>query len=658
MSKSFFSLLNWGIVCAVILFAFAPSLITERDGRTEPPSALSDHWEIGFGPARPGTDGWLPIDDALAAALENYEGTLWLRRELPEMNMRNPHVFLILLNRFEVFLDETSLYRYNLNNESRYINPLKSIHSIPVAPRDEGKSLLIRSEWHGEPLYNYELLTIGEPEREIVELIRAESLFLIYGMASLAAGIVGTAVWIWNRKRLYGWFALFSLSTGLGLLFSCRSLQWFIELEQLYYWQELLILAAVWTCVGFFFNALELRRRSLIRVVHAAAALYCTLAVAAAIGLPELFARSSGVGNAAAAVAGLAILAFAIWTEPPKPDHLPERKWLIRGYWTFTVCATASLIVYTLPGWTMALLQHHLYLSRVVSGLLPNGLLLLMICLVMAMIARVRRVYEEAERNASELRIKHEELEDFQRNLERLVEIRTAELESANRTLDMTLNEKAETMAEMSVLEERGRVADAIHDVVGHTLTAAIVQLEATKKLTEKQERVPMDKLDLLSGLMRKGLDDIRKAVMLVKMDEARPLTLEASLRELIQYAEDTTSIDIAADISLPAELKLDKRIEQVVYDALQEGLASGPEQGGRSRARFSLRPSGNRLFFRLVRDGEPGEAPALEYGLSSVLERVKLLGGEADILRSVNADGISAGRELSIDLPLDRADR
>lgn len=652
MSKSYFSLLNWCIVCAVIIFAFVPSLMTERNN-TDSHSALADHWEIGFGSSQPATGQWMPIDDELMSSLKSYEGTLWLQLNLPETNLRNPHLFLILLNRFEVFVDGNSLYRFNTDNAYRHINPLKMIHSIPISPQDEGKRLLIRAEWQGEPLYGADLLTIGESDQVLVELMRLELNFLIYGLIILCAGIVGMAVWMWSRKSLYGWFSLFSLSMGLSFLLSCRSLQWFIEMKGLYYWQELLTSAAIWTCIGFFFSALEMRRRSLIRVVHALSALYLIVATVTAIWWPELFGRTAADASAAAAIAGFAILTFAFRTELMQSNPLPERKWLIRGYWTFTICAVASKIFYMLPGWMTTVTDPNLYVSRILAGLLPNGLLLFMICIVMAMIFRVRGVHQQSERIAEELRIKHAELEYFHRHLEQLVEIRTAELENANRTLDMTLNEKAETMAEITLLEERGRIADEIHDVVGHTLTAAIVQLEATKKLTERQDRIPLDKLDLISELVRKGLEDIRKAVKLMKTDEAQSLTLEASLKELIQYTEDTMNIDIAADIALPANLELDKRTEQVVYHALQEGLANGVRQVRCSQANFSLRCLGNRLRFRLISDGEPCGASAPGYGLSSVMERVKLLGGEAELRASVIADGTSNGCELSIDLPL-----
>jgi len=259
-----------------------------------------------------------------------------------------------------------------------------------------------------------------------------------------------------------------------------------------------------------------------------------------------------------------------------------------------------------------------------------GGLLLLSLCgavVVAAVSARLRQVRREAERSAAELRIRSRELEQLRRSAERL--------------------------AEMAVLEERSRIAHEIHDVVGHTLTAAIVQLEAAKRMAEQQNRVPLDKLELVSGIVRKGLDDVRRAVKLMGSDDEKALPLEAALRELIRFTENTMEVAIEADISLPAKLDLGRLTERALVHALQEGLTNGIRHGDCTRARFSMHTSGGTLRFRLVSDGEPYGSAAPGFGLSSMIERMKLLGGGVDIRSSADDDGNPAGCELSIELPL-----
>lgn len=384
--------------------------------------------------------------------------------------------------------------------------------------------------------------------------------------------------------------------------------------------------------------ARSLNRRTLIKAADDRTALFAVAALMAALLVPLTFGKPVMDGNAAAAYAGFVLLTCSLQTFHAKEALLPssyrrELGWLAAGVLPYPVSVGDRFLF---EGWPLM------------------GLTFACACLATTIVIRVRQVRREAERNAAELRIKRMELERFQRNVERMVEMRTAELEKANRSLAFTLREKAETLAEMSVLEERSRIAHEIHDVVGHTLTAAIVQLEATKTLAEHQNRVPWDKLELLSGLVRKGLDDIRRAVKLMKSDEAQSLSLEDALRELIQYTEDTMEIEIEADIALPPNSELGRLTEQVLYHALQEGLTNGIRHGRCACARFELRFSGKTLRFRLVSDGEPYGSAVPGFGLSSMIERVKLLGGEVAIRSSADASGRPVGCELSIDLPLD----
>lgn len=255
------------------------------------------------------------------------------------------------------------------------------------------------------------------------------------------------------------------------------------------------------------------------------------------------------------------------------------------------------------------------------------GIALAALCWIAVASRRLRQARREADRNAAELRRKAEELERLRRD--------------------------AEKLAERTILEERRRIAHEIHDAVGYTLTAAVVQLEAAKQIAARQHGVPWEKLDLLSELVRQGLDDIRGAVKLLGEEGAQALTLESALRELIHHTEIRMGAAVDAEISIAPEAELGRQTEQVLYRALQEGLTNGVRHGKCTRFRFSLHMSAGMLRFRLVSDGEPYGSAVPGYGLSSMIERVKLLGGGVDVRSSADADGHPVGCELSIDLPL-----
>lgn len=663
------SLLLWCLVCVTVFCTFLPDLLVEpnsRFDRREPFTALVFHWKVAYGPEWPEEDDWRPFDADAKAGLEGMKDTVWLQRNVPELRWQNPYLFFSRLNRFEVFLERETIFQFNTDQALRHIDTMKLMHFVPIQQADEGKTLTIRTEWGGRAWFGNDMTLVGEPDQVLYALIRAELAFLLYAIISLAIGLVGVAMFLWRRVALHGWFSLFCLTMGCSFLFSCRTLQWFVDMTARYYWNELLIPLAIWACIGFYTSALDIGRRPLILLTHALLGLYWLACAAVAVWSPQLFLQFGIYGNAAAAVGGFVIVSYALhvyklWgpllraeRQDSVAEGREERIWLMRGNSTFTLSATISLLFSTMPAALTEWLESHPYWYRVIEGMLANALFLFILSMLMVIVSRVRRIHEEAERSASELMVKNKELEQFHRNLEQLVHTRTAELEQANRHLALTLREKAETLAEKSVLEERNRIAYEMHDVVGHTLTAAIVQIEATKTLAERNGGLAMEKMDLLSELVRKGLDDIRKAVRLMKADDDHPpLSLEASLRELIQYTEDTMDIRMETEFSLPPDLSLGALTERVLYHALQEGLTNAIRHGKCTHARFAIRATAHTLHFQLISDGEPFGSAVPGFGLSSMMERVELLGGEVHIRSSADRDGSPVGCDLSIRLPL-----
>ncbi|MDQ6419661.1 histidine kinase [Paenibacillus sp. LHD-117] len=650
------SLALWLLTCLIVLGLFLPALLIERpniaDKNREVFTVLVKYWEVAYGEEQPKENEWTVFDADAKSGLADDKGTVWLRRELPELNWRSPYLFFSGMTRFEVYLEEKLRYSYNMDGRDRQVHPMANLHPVPFDPGDAGKLLTIRAEWEGYPFIGNDLVLAGEPDQILFALLKAEAGLLVYSMLNIAAGLAGFALLVRRKEKLYGWFGLLGVSIGFTLLFSCRSLQWFSEMGALYYWKDIFFPMAMLAFVGFYGEAMGAARKRLVKAARYAIIAFFAVYLCAAVWQPLLYWKLSVQGLVVVAVIDLVAVSYGLLRYPQLPDRGAERKWLIRGYWVLAACAISGMSLFMFPTAMNHLLLNWTYVYRVFESLQPNGVLLFMICMVMVVASSVSRVHMESERNALELLAKNRELEQFHRNLERLVETRTEELAEANLHLAETLRERAESLAEISVLEERNRIAYEMHDVVGHTLTAAIVQLEATKKLAAGENGVPPEKLDMLSGLVRKGLDDIRGAVRLLKTEEMS-LPLDVSLLELIQYAEDTMDIRVDADIFVPAELQLGRLAEQVLYHALQEGLTNGIRHGRCTRFRFSLRPSGKLLRFRLVSDGEPFGSAVPGFGLAAMKERVELMGGVLSVSSSVSKEGAPEGCALSIDLPL-----
>lgn len=656
MNRKIVSLAVWLLVCAVVLSLFLPFVLLKHElfagSERNPPAVLLKNWEVKYDNVPPEEQGrWLPFGESEWSKLRDYTGSLTVRRPMPEIKWNSPYLFLSGMNRFEVHLDGKSVYSFHMEPGPAWNNYALKMHSIDIDPEHTGKMLEIRMKWDQLPFNAFIWIKVGEPDQILIGIIQSEWPLFIISLLNLTAGVVGAFLFFRRKERMYLWFAVLALTAGFGILFECRTLQWFVDIGPIYFWNDLSLSFGVFAFVGLYGEALKAAKSIVIRLTKAALLLYTAATFGIGLWSPLMYWNMFVYVFPILAVGAMAAVSFAL-LRPAKASGGPEeRVWLLRGYTILTLCGVTHAVAINPPAFFLRLMESSPYFRYIIGSMLPNGLLLFMFCMVMVLINNVRSVHLEAERNAGELKLKNAELEQFHRNLEQLVDMRTKELEMANQVLSATMREKAETLAEVSVLEERNRIAHEMHDVVGHTLTAAIVQLEATKKLAARDAAVPIDKLDTVNVLVRKGLDDIRKTVRMLKVD-AGPSNLEEALRELIRETIEKMEAAVEADIDIPAG-PLGKLTEQVLYHALQEGLTNGIRHARCTRFRFKLHSRQEALLFTLWNDGLPYGSAKPGFGLTSMMERVHLLGGTVQIGSATDERGNPVGCELTIMLPL-----
>ncbi|WP_309121176.1 ATP-binding protein [Paenibacillus sp.] len=239
----------------------------------------------------------------------------------------------------------------------------------------------------------------------------------------------------------------------------------------------------------------------------------------------------------------------------------------------------------------------------------------------------------------------HLKITELNRSLEEKVQERTEALEQRNRELQFSIRETIEALREIVALEERNRIAHEIHDSVGHTMTATVMQLEATKRLLAVDRELALEKLSAAQGLVRDSLDRIRSAVRMLK-DDVTKTDLRESLTKLLSETQDITGVSV--DVRIDALPELPPLYRKVVFHALQEGLTNGLKHGGGSAFAFRLYAENGQLRFSLKNNGIPyGDTP-FGFGLTAMRERVVQLGGSLQV-----TDAPGWGCDLRIVLPI-----
>lgn len=196
-----------------------------------------------------------------------------------------------------------------------------------------------------------------------------------------------------------------------------------------------------------------------------------------------------------------------------------------------------------------------------------------------------------------------------------------------NAMLDRLEAERATSSGRvLTALEaERKRIAQELHDEIGQTLTAVLLQLKYAADRAPEPVRTDLHQAQETT---RASLDEIRRIARRLRPGVLEELGLHSALRSLA--AEFTTPrLGVTAHIT-PGLPHLDPATELVLYRVAQEGLTNAARHSGATRVEVHLRPLPQGGIGLLVRDNGHGLGEAPEgAGIQGMRERSLLIGAE-----------------------------
>jgi signal transduction histidine kinase len=197
----------------------------------------------------------------------------------------------------------------------------------------------------------------------------------------------------------------------------------------------------------------------------------------------------------------------------------------------------------------------------------------------------------------------------------------------------LELDRTREAQARSAGLAERQRLAREMHDVLAHSLSGLMLQLEAARMLAANapdDPRLP-GIIDLAHHLGKTGLEEARGAIGMLRDDE---LPGPAGLAGLAAQFQEVRGVPCRFTVSgQPRELGSEVRL--AVYRVAQEALTNVAKHASPERVevRLAYEPGDTRLTVEDFAIGRhPSAAPASDghgYGLTGMRERAELLGGQ-----------------------------
>jgi two-component system sensor histidine kinase UhpB len=194
---------------------------------------------------------------------------------------------------------------------------------------------------------------------------------------------------------------------------------------------------------------------------------------------------------------------------------------------------------------------------------------------------------------------------------------------------------------------ERLRIARALHDEAGQTLTAVILEIERAASQGPESER---ERMAELASQLQSTLDEIRRISRELRPEALDDLGLVNALIALSTRAARQGGLQIERHFSenLPP---LSPELELVIYRVAQEALTNVLRHAGASRCVIVLESADGRIELTVNDDGAgiPERVEGQAFGIEGMRERALLVGGSLAIER-----GSSVGTTVRLSVPLE----
>lgn len=210
-----------------------------------------------------------------------------------------------------------------------------------------------------------------------------------------------------------------------------------------------------------------------------------------------------------------------------------------------------------------------------------------------------------------------------------------------------------ERSRELSIVEERNRLARELHDAVTQKLFGLVLAAESGAKLIDHDAAQAAEQLRLVRELAREAMEELRTVIVHLRPAALESQGLAVALGKHVDVLARTHKREIA--LAVDGDAPVAPRVEADAFRIAQEALHNALRHAGaQARIAVSLRCAPDVLEL-VVRDDGAGfdpAAPALRarrLGLTTMAERARAAGGA---LRIESAPGAGTAIRLTVPAP------
>jgi signal transduction histidine kinase len=196
--------------------------------------------------------------------------------------------------------------------------------------------------------------------------------------------------------------------------------------------------------------------------------------------------------------------------------------------------------------------------------------------------------------------------------------------------------------------EERRAISRELHDEVGQTLGALLVDLGRLKTAIPTENAAAQEQFGRIKSTAESAVNSVRNIALLLRPSMLDDLGLIAAIEWQGREVSRRTEMDVEVESSGVSE-DLAEEYKICIYRVTQEALNNAARHSGGRHAWVRIEQTGDHIA-AIIRDDGRGFDPTKTRGLGllGMEERVRRLGGKLDVQSSREG-----GTSVRADLPL-----
>ncbi|GAA0321725.1 hypothetical protein GCM10008967_10280 [Bacillus carboniphilus] len=195
---------------------------------------------------------------------------------------------------------------------------------------------------------------------------------------------------------------------------------------------------------------------------------------------------------------------------------------------------------------------------------------------------------------------------------------------------NQVLEQYAEQIEQVTLLEERNRMARDLHDTIGHHFTSVTVGLDAVSYLIDANPEKAKEKINTLARVAREGLDEIRNSIHQIAPSE-NDEPLSKHLHKITKVFSENTGTLTQFGLEGKEDL-VSPQIRLTLVRCLQEAITNAKRHGNASEVNVLLQYREDVICLRIENNGEKMETIHPGFGLIAMQDRIEALRGTLEI--------------------------